>query len=241
MVRQVVLDTETTGMPVESGHRIIEVGCVEMEGRRLTGRTFHRYLNPKREVDEGAFNVHGLSNEFLADKPLFADVADEFVEFIRGSELVIHNAAFDVGFLDNELKMLGRQVKAVTDVASVLDTLELARKLHPGQKNNLDALCKRYEIDNSHRELHGALLDAQILADVYLMMTGGQVKMALSVGSELDSDGEVMALKRVDADRPALKVVTASAEELEAHEVMLQRLDKNSDGSCLFRQLDSKN
>ena len=172
-MREVVLDTETTGIEVREGHRIIEIGCVELLDRRLTGRHFHVYINPEREVEEGAFQVHGISDEFLADKPLFADVADEFMDFIRGAQLVIHNAAFDVGFIDAELERLGRH-GCVADHCSVVDTLLLARHKHPGQRNTLDALCKRYGVDNSQRELHGALLDAEILADVYLIMTGGR-------------------------------------------------------------------
>ena len=184
-MRQIVLDTETTGLEPEQGHRIIEIGCVEMINRRLTGRTFHHYLNPERDIDPGAQEVHGLSREFLSDKPLFGDVADEFLEFVGDAELVIHNAPFDVGFLDAELTRLARELPAMQVVCPVLDTLVLAREMHPGQRNSLDALCRRYQVDNSQRELHGALLDARILAEVYLAMTGGQA--ALSLGTERKS------------------------------------------------------
>lgn len=179
--RYVVLDTETTGMPVTDGHRIIEIGCVELLGRRLTGRHFHVYLNPDREIDEGAIAVHGITNEYVADKPRFREVADEFYEFIKGAQLIIHNAAFDVGFINNEFALLGQSERAdVSDYCSVLDTLMMARERHPGQRNSLDALCKRYGVDNSNRELHGALLDSEILADVYLAMTGGQTNLSLA-------------------------------------------------------------
>ncbi len=180
-MRSVVLDTETTGMPVTDGHRIIEIGCVELEGRRLTGRHFHVYLQPDREVDEGAIAVHGITNEYLKDKPRFREVANDFFEFIRGAQLIIHNAAFDIGFINNEFALLGQQDRSdVTEYCSVLDTLLMARERHPGQRNNLDALCKRYGVDNSGRDLHGALLDAEILADVYLAMTGGQTSLSLA-------------------------------------------------------------
>ncbi len=183
-MRSVVLDTETTGMPVTDGHRIIEIGCVELEGRRLTGRHFHVYLQPDREVDEGAIAVHGITNEYLKDKPRFREVANDFFEFIRGAQLIIHNAAFDIGFINNEFALLGQQDRSdVTEYCSVLDTLLMARERHPGQRNNLDALCKRYGVDNSGRDLHGALLDAEILADVYLAMTGGCRRTARNGGS----------------------------------------------------------
>lgn len=174
-MRYIVLDTETTGMPVHEGHRIVEIGCVELEDRTLTGRHFHVYLQPDRDSDPEALRVHGITSEFLQDKPRFAEVADDFYQFIQGACLVIHNAAFDVGFIENEFRLIGQQDRTrITDYCEVLDTLELAKQLHPGQRNNLDALCRRYDVDNSNRELHGALLDAQILADVYLAMTGGK-------------------------------------------------------------------
>ncbi|MDX9687617.1 DNA polymerase III subunit epsilon [Halopseudomonas formosensis] len=237
-MREVVLDTETTGIEVREGHRIIEIGCVELLDRRLTGRHFHVYINPEREVEEGAFQVHGISDEFLADKPLFADVADEFMDFIRGAQLVIHNAAFDVGFIDAELERLGRH-GCVADHCSVVDTLLLARHKHPGQRNTLDALCKRYGVDNSQRELHGALLDAEILADVYLIMTGGQTALVLAgQGSEgsADQPGEI---RRLDPQsRPVLPVVRATEEELAAHEQRLAAIEKAA-GFALWRQMEA--
>ncbi|MET0094439.1 MAG: DNA polymerase III subunit epsilon, partial [Sedimenticola sp.] len=180
-MRQIVLDTETTGLEPEQGHRIIEIGCVEMVNRRLTGNNFHQYLQPDREIDLAAVEVHGITNEFLADKPRFGDVVEDFVNYIEGAELIIHNAPFDVGFINHELRELGGWDEVAT-ICSVIDTLVMAKKMHPGQRNSLDALCKRYDIDNSHRELHGALLDAEILADVYLSMTGGQTNLLLGGG-----------------------------------------------------------
>src|SRR5271168_3508013 len=179
-MRQVVLDTETTGLEVEQQHRIIEIGCVELVNRRLTGRSFHRYLNPERDIDEGALEVHGLSREKLAKEPRFADIRAEFLDFVRDAELIIHNAAFDVAFLDAELARLADGAPALSAVCRVLDTLALARQMHPGQRNSLDALCKRYSVDNSRRDYHGALLDARLLAEVYLTMTGGQAALILS-------------------------------------------------------------
>jgi DNA polymerase-3 subunit epsilon len=237
-MRQIVLDTETTGLSPTEGHRIIEIGCVELIDRRLTGNHFHVYLNPEREIDAGAIEVHGISNEFLLDKPLFADVVTDFIDFIRDAELVIHNAPFDVGFLDHELKLLGRKQGQISHFSTVLDTLVMARKKHPGQRNSLDALCKRYGIDNSHRELHGALLDAEILSDVYLLMTGGQTTLLL--GDEADEKGEEgYAIKRLPTARPKLKVVQCADTELEAHHEYLQFLDKQSGEQCLWRKLDS--
>jgi DNA polymerase III subunit epsilon len=223
--RQVVLDTETTGLEPSQGHRIIEIGCVEMVDRRLTRRHFHQYLQPDREIDEGALAVHGISNEFLADKPRFGDVVDQFLDFIRGAELIIHNAPFDVGFLDHELALLGDGRGQTTDYAGVLDSLELARRMHPGQRNSLDALCKRYQVDNSGRELHGALLDARILADVYLAMTGGQE--SLSLGSDAaGANGEPAAesLRRLPEGRPRLRVIRPSEAEIQAHQALLEKL-----------------
>lgn len=236
-MRQIVLDTETTGLEPQEGHRIIEIGCVEMINRRLTGNNYHRYINPDRIVDDGAIEVHGITNEFLEDKPRFHEIADSFLEYIRGAELVIHNAAFDVGFMDHEFAMLNRGIGKTAEFCGILDTLLLARKMHPGQRNTLDALCKRYEIDNSHRELHGALLDAEILADVYLGMTGGQT--ALTLG-ESDDDDEVTGTRiiRLSPDRPRLKVVQASPEELAAHNERLQGLEKSA-GEVLWRQLEN--
>ena len=197
-MRQIVLDTETTGLEPADGHRIIEIGCVELLDRRLTGNTYHQYLQPDREIDAGAVEVHGITNEVLADKPRFADVAAEFLDFIRGAELVIHNAPFDVGFIDHEFALLADPPGPVAQHCMVLDTLVLARHMHPGQRNSLDALCKRYDIDNSQRDLHGALLDAEILADVYLAMTGGQV--SLSLDSQPNIQGEEQAvIRRIEA------------------------------------------
>ena len=233
-MRQIVLDTETTGLDPKSGHRIIEIGCVELINRKLTGRHYHQYINPEREVDDGAIEVHGITNEFLVDKPVFSKIADEFMTFCDGAELVIHNAPFDVGFINAELKRLGSpRWRNVAAHCGVLDTLALAREKHPGQKNNLDALCKRYFVDNSQRDLHGALLDAEILADVYLTMTGGQTDLALA--AEASGDGEegdknqtmeAGSIRRLSAERPALTVVRASAEELDAHETFLAQLEK---------------
>lgn len=235
-MRQVVLDTETTGLEPDLGHRIIEVGCVELVNRRATGRTFHKYLNPEREIDEGALSVHGITQVFLAGKPKFAEIAEELVLFINDAELVIHNAAFDTAFLDAELARLAPQSRTVATLCRVLDTLALARSMHPGQRNNLDALCKRYSIDNSRRELHGALLDARILADVYLAMTGGQAALALAevsaAGSAADGSRTVRALVRPPIP---LVVVTATEEELVAHAAMLATINKASGGKCLWK------
>ena len=233
-MRQVVLDTETTGLEHRDGHRIVEIGCVEMVERRLTGRNFHVYLNPERQVEGGALEVHGITDDFLADKPKFVDIAKEFIGFIRDAELVIHNASFDVGFLNAELERLGDEsVGRVEAVASVLDTLALARELHPGQRNSLDALCKRYEVDNSNRDLHGALLDAEILAEVYLAMTGGQVDLCLDLAGDGDGiEGEVVT----GLDLSRLKVVRASEEEVLAHQGRLAAIDEASKGRCLWQK-----
>lgn len=238
-MRQIVLDTETTGLNPEEGHRIIEIGCVEIVKRRVTGSRFHVYINPEREIDPGAVEVHGLDNAFLADKPRFADVAQDFIAFVDGTELIIHNAPFDVGFLNAELARLPDR-KPVTEHCDVLDTLALARKKHPGQRNSLDALCKRYGVDNSQRELHGALLDAEILADVYLAMTGGQAVLQLDAESEnLGAGGFSTRLEpsRLRRQRPRvpLPVVRCNAVELEAHEQRLDAIDKASGGRCYWR------
>ena len=236
-MRQVVLDTETTGLEHRDGHRIIEIGCVELIERRLTGRNFHVYLNPERQVEGGALEVHGITDEFLADKPRFVDVADDFIGFIRDAELVIHNAPFDVGFLDAELERLaGDPVLRVTDLAQVLDTLALARELHPGQRNSLDALCKRYEVDNSNRDLHGALLDAEILAEVYLAMTGGQVDLCLDLSDDSDGiKGEVIS----GLDLSRLRVMVASEQEVAAHQMRLAAIQEASKGRCLWHELSA--
>ncbi len=233
-MRQIVLDTETTGLEPSEGHRVIEIGCVEMINRRLTGRTYHRYINPLRDIPEEAIAVHGLTNDFLSDKPLFKDVMHEFQDFIRGAELVIHNAPFDVGFLNHEFALAGRGNGTIADLATVLDTLAMARKMRPGQRNTLDALCKNFMIDNSQRTLHGALLDSEILADVYLMMTGGQTSLLL--GHSGESDGEASAIQAVEPGRYELPLVQPSALELQAHEAMLDRIDKRS-GSSVWRSL----
>src|SRR5580765_6038062 len=226
-MRQIVLDTETTGLEVTQGHRIIEIGCVELRNRRATGRHFHHYLNPERDVDAGARAIHGMSHQDLKDKPRFAEIAEEVLQFIAGAELIIHNAGFDVGFLDAELARLAAgPVRQIALLCQVLDTLALARELHPGQRNNLDALCKRYGVDNSHRELHGALLDARILADVYLAMTGGQSALALEAGNHRTASQQT-AVDFAPASL-ALRVVTANAEETAAHEQLQELLQAES-------------
>jgi len=234
-MRQIVLDTETTGLEPELGHRIIEIGCVELVNRRPTGRTFHKYLNPERAIDEGALAVHGISRADLDGKPKFAEVVEELLLFISGAELVIHNAAFDVAFLDSELARIQGQARTIAALCRVLDTLALARSMHPGQRNNLDALCKRYSIDNSRRELHGALLDARILADVYLAMTGGQGALALAEttasGNAADGGRAVRALVRPSVP---LLVIVATEQELAAHAAMLAVINKASGGKCLW-------
>ncbi|AZZ91789.1 DNA polymerase III subunit epsilon [Hahella sp. KA22] len=233
-MRQIVLDTETTGLETSQGHRIIEIGCVEVVDRSLTGNHYHVYINPEREVDAGAFEVHGISNEFLADKPKFKQVAQDFLDFINGAELVIHNAAFDVGFIDYEFSMLGAPFGKVSDYCSVVDTLMMARKKHPGQKNNLDALCKRYGIDNSHRDLHGALLDSEILADVYLAMTGGQTSLSLH-SEDGGAEEEASEVRRINMQRPSLRVIRASEAELAEHARQLDAVEKAA-GFSLWRK-----
>jgi DNA polymerase-3 subunit epsilon len=227
-MRQIVLDTETTGLDHRLGDRVIEIGCVELVGRRLTRRHFHQYLNPEREIDAGAQAVHGLTNEFLADKPKFAEVAAEFIEFVRGAELVIHNAAFDVGFLNNELSLMGGE--PLDQICSgVVDSLRLAREIRPGRKNSLDALCNEYGIDNSGRQLHGALLDAELLAEVYLAMTRGQESLVMELEAPATS-----VTAPVLGERPVLRVVHATEEEAAAHERVLQEIAKESKGKCLW-------
>ena len=236
-VRQIVLDTETTGIGPEQGHRIIEVGCLELYGRRRTGATFHHYLNPERAVDPGALQVHGLDNEFLADKPLFAAVAAEFIEFVRGAELIIHNAPFDVGFLNAELARLGDEWGRLEDYCAIHDSLAQARLLHPGQRNSLDALCGRYGVDNSNRQLHGALLDADILAEVYLAMTGGQSDLGLTAAGEgEDSDGSG-GIRRLAAEREPLPRIPVSAAEEAAHEERLTAIEASSGEPSVWRRL----
>jgi len=239
-VRQIVLDTETTGLEASQGHRIIEIGCVELVNRKLTGSHYHQYIKPEREIDQGAIEVHGITNEFLDDKPLFARIAADFVEFISGAELIIHNAPFDLGFLDAELQRMSGQYPAVRDMCTVVDTLVMARAKHPGQRNNLDALCQRYDVDNSQRDLHGALLDAEILADVYLAMTGGQTTFQLSDATANSGDGGPgsQQIKRLGADRPALPVILATAEERAAHAAQLEAIAASNGGRVLWRELD---
>jgi DNA polymerase-3 subunit epsilon len=238
-MRQIVLDTETTGLEPELGHRIIEIGCVELVNRRATGRTFHRYLNPEREIDDGALAVHGISRTDLDGQPRFAEVREELLAFLGEAELVIHNAGFDVAFLDAELARVPGEVRRVAAVCQVLDTLALAREVHPGQRNSLDALCKRYGVDNSHRELHGALLDARLLADVYLAMTGGQGALALAEADGAlriaDGRGLARALTRTGL---TLVVPRATAEESRAHQGMLALIAKSSGGRCLWPAAD---
>ena len=233
--RIVVLDTETTGLNPQEGHRIIEIGCVEMVKRRLTGKRFHVYINPDRIIDEGAIAVHGITNQFLDDKPHFEQIVDDFIAFIKDAELVIHNAPFDVGFINNELSRLNNKSGTVTDYSEVFDTLAYARKKHPGQRNSLDALCKRYGIDNSHRDLHGALLDAEILADVFLLMTGGQSSLLDEGQSVIGAVSVNTDVKRVSTDRPALKVIRCNDEELTAHQQRLEAIEK-AGGACIWNQ-----
>jgi DNA polymerase-3 subunit epsilon len=238
-MRQIVLDTETTGLEPKEGHRIIEIGCVELVNRRLTGNNFHQYLQPDREIDAGAIEVHGISNEFLADKPRFADIIEDFAGYINGAELVIHNAPFDTGFINHEFDLCkyGRQL---TDLCAVRDTLAMARKMHPGQKNNLDALCKRYDIDNSRRDLHGALLDAEILADVYLAMTGGQV--SLSLGGAMDGGGTAgrpEQIRPLDRKRAPIRVIRADDAELSAHHACLESIAAASGSRSVWEELEA--
>ncbi len=233
--RMVVLDTETTGLNPQEGHRIIEIGCVELVKRRLTGKRFHVYINPDRIIDEGAIAVHGITNQFLDDKPHFEQIVEDFIAFIRGAELVIHNAPFDVGFINHEFSRLHNKTGTVADYSEVFDTLAYARKKHPGQRNSLDALCKRYSIDNSHRDLHGALLDAEILADVFLLMTGGQSSLLDAGQSGMDVSSVNADVKRVSADRPALNVIRCNDEELAAHQQRLEAIEKAS-GACIWNQ-----
>jgi len=235
-VRQIVLDTETTGLEVGQGHRIIEIGCVEMVNRKLTGNHYHQYINPGREIDQGAIEVHGITEDFLADKPAFDQVASEFLAFVEGAELIIHNAPFDIGFLDAELRQLKDRPGAMDAHCTVIDTLVMARSRHPGQRNSLDALCQRYGVDNSQRDLHGALLDAEILADVYLAMTGGQTALQLSEAtSETGGQPRAEAIRRLPAGRPPLPVIEAGEEELRAHEAQLDAIAAGNGGRVLWR------
>ncbi|MFP5410061.1 MAG: DNA polymerase III subunit epsilon [Gammaproteobacteria bacterium] len=227
-MRQIILDTETTGLDPNQGHRVIEVAAVEMVNRRLTGNHLHRYVNPDRDIDAGAMQVHGITPEFLADKPRFADIAQEFVDFIRGAELIIHNAPFDVGFLDMELRLLD-MAPLGSWCGGVIDTLPMAKALHPGQRNNLDALCKRYGVDNAARTLHGALLDCELLAAVYLALTRGQE--SLSIGLDVEQARSDAAAAR---NRPRPVLAQANTEDLAAHAALLDAIDKESKGACLW-------
>jgi len=232
-VRQIVLDTETTGLEPEQGHRIIEIGCVELVDRRPTGNDFHQYLQPDRLIDAGAVEVHGITNEFLADKPRFEDIVADFIDYIRDAELIIHNAPFDVGFLNAELARL-EGWQPLEHYCTVTDTLVMARKKHPGQRNSLDALCSRYDIDNSQRQKHGALLDAEILAEVYLAMTGGQSALLLDAGSEESERVTGSVVRPLSGDRPPLPVIHASEAELALHQARLEAIDEASGGNCLW-------
>jgi len=240
-MRQIVLDTETTGLSTAQGHRIIEIGCIEMVNRRLTGREFHRFLNPDRDIDEGAEAVHGISREQLETEPRFAEIVDDFLAFVNGAELVIHNAEFDVGFIEHELRLMKHPVPKISEHCAVLDTLTLAREIHPGQRNSLDALCKRYEVDASKRDVHGALIDSELLARVYLAMTGGQSSLLLD--DEETNGGARIAGEFSESTSPArqaltggvewnLKVVRATPEEAAAHEAMLEKIRKS--GACVW-------
>ena len=235
-MKQVVLDTETTGLDPTQGHRIIEIGCVEIEDRKLTGRNFQVYLNPERDIDEAAIEVHGLTSDFLRDKPKFGEIYQEFCEFIKGSEVIIHNAPFDTAFINSELSRLRLNKSKLPDYCSILDTLILARDKHPGQRNSLDALCRRYEINNSHRDLHGALLDAEILADVYLAMTSGQSSLSLKDGAGIIK-GRTRH-KKINLRAEELPVHYASSEELEAHDARLKDIHKKSKEGCLWFSVD---
>jgi DNA polymerase-3 subunit epsilon len=241
-LRQIVLDTETTGLEASQGHRIIEIGCVELVNRRLTGNHYHQYINPRREIDQGAIEVHGITGEFLADKPLFEQIAAEFVEYIAGAELIIHNAPFDLGFLNAELQRLDGRREPLESLCTIIDTLVMARGKHPGQRNNLDALCQRYGVDNSQRDLHGALLDAEILADVYLAMTGGQTTFQLSDSGHDTRDGlrGGEPIRRLPSDRKPLPVISASTEELAHHETQREAIAAASGGRVLWRELSSR-
>ena len=245
-MRQIVLDTETTGLDPEEGHRIIEIGCVELINRRPTGNNYHQYIQPDRDVEEGALDVHGITNAFLADKPRFADITQDFLEYTKGAELIIHNAPFDTGFINYELALERNErddsrenTIKVEEHCTIEDTLVFARKIHPGQKNDLDSLCKRYNIDNSQRSFHGALLDAEILADVYLAMTGGQTGLfdeGHGAAQHWVGDHEIL---RLDSNRPPLLVIRANEQEMAAHETWLDEINQASDGRCLWRKLDA--
>jgi len=227
-MRQIVLDTETTGLEPSQGHKIIEIGCVEMINRRLTGNNYHQYLQPDREIDEGAQAVHGISNEFLADKPRFIDIVRDFIEYLDGAELIIHNAPFDVGFIDHEFKLAGAEYGRVNSYCTVIDTLVMARKMRPGKKNNLDVLCKEYDVNNAHRELHGALLDAELLAEVYLHMTGGQSALSLETEEVASTGDGNISVKKLSADRKPIRIISADQDELQAHQAFIEKMGASS-------------
>ena len=234
-MRQIVLDTETTGLDIQLGHRIVEIGCVEIVDRRITKRYFHKYINPGREIDKGAMDVHGLTNEFLSDKPIFSSILGAFLEFIEDSELIIHNAAFDLGFLENEIKIAHSDPEPLRNKLPVIDSLELARAKHPGQKNSLDALCKRYGVDNSQRQLHGALLDAEILAEVYLLLTGGQTDLGFTDDKDfVENDMESRFLEK--KERSETVVIRASIDEMRSHETKLDHIDSTSENGSIWRR-----
>ena len=235
--RQIVLDTETTGLDPKQGHRIIEIGCVEIINRRTTDKHFHQYLKPDRKIDAGAMKVHGITDDFLKDKPRFSEIVGDFINFIKGAEVIIHNADFDVRFINNELSLLKQAWQPFNHYCKVLDTLALARKRHPGQKNNLDALCKRYNVDNTKRDLHGALLDSEILADVYLAMTGGQTALLGTSENAEKSHKKTIATKRFVRKEGKLKVILPTAEENDAHEQRLLAINEISDGKCMWLNL----
>jgi DNA polymerase-3 subunit epsilon len=236
MTRQIVLDTETTGLNARAGDRIIEIGCVELVDRKLTGNNFHCYINPERDSEEGALAVHGLTTEFLRDKPKFSEISEEFLDYVRGAEIVIHNAQFDVGFLNAELSRLGSG-PLQNHVGLITDTLHQAKELHPGKRNSLDALCDRYEISNSHRKLHGALLDAELLADVFLAMSRGQNSFSIEVEEEAEGQSKVQQEVLIDVPLHDISVCLASADELDAHEALLLRLDKDVRGKSIWHQM----
>ena len=237
MSRQIILDTETTGISPAQGHRIIEVGCVEMINRQVTRNHFHQYINPEREIDQGAVKVHGLTTHFLSDKPTFDAILHDLLDFIRGADLVIHNAPFDIGFLNHELKLCGSKVCRVEEICTVTDTLVIARNKHPGQRNSLDALCQRYQVDNSNRDLHGALLDSELLAQVYLQLTGGQTQLFAEESSGSSTSPTVGNVVRVDSQRESLVVLQPSEEELQAHREYLQKIQQQ--GQCVWHDLQN--
>jgi len=238
-MRQIILDTETTGLEAAQDHRIIEIGCLELVSRRPTGQHFHRYLNPERDIDEGALAVHGITRARLEPEPKFAQIAAELIDFLRGAELIIHNAAFDVAFLDAEFARLPGEPVTVASMCTVVDSLALARQLHPGQRNGLDALCRRYSVDNSGRQLHGALLDAQLLGEVYLAMTGGQVALRLGESRFAQNHEEGAAAQPLKRPASALRVVAATADEEQAHQAFLELISKSSKGQCLWQKLEA--